>query len=124
MNDEENTLTEKAYRKIILGLVLGILSVGGISGSGYFRLDKFTSEDGNRVIGLISTNATSISVLSSEFNHIQTEHIHIKELIERIDKRDDKIDSIQQTMLHRMQQREKEAGLCRSQLNEHLRRHP
>lgn len=48
MADEETTEV-KAYRKIILGLVLGFLSIiglgSGIGVTGVYRVDKFTRSD-------------------------------------------------------------------------------
>ena len=42
-------IPDEAKDKIIVGMVLGIIGVGGVSGSGVFRIGKFTSEDGLRM---------------------------------------------------------------------------
>ena len=38
-------LSVEEYKKIIMGLVLALLGVGGISGSGIWRVDKFGITD-------------------------------------------------------------------------------
>jgi hypothetical protein len=39
-------LSTEVDKKIIVGLVLAILGVGGLSGTGLFRVNKFTDKDG------------------------------------------------------------------------------
>ena len=106
IDDAIQEMVDKISRRIVV-LVLGsAIGIGGFHGSRDFRPDPFTGADGGQLKVRINRNEEDIA--------------HIHKLIEGMEKRCDKIDAIQQTMLHRMGEREKQSRICMQMINRHL----